>query len=228
LKFAEFGKTYFLIDENYLEKENFSVFITGDISLNNWNNSSKKLDLFHVKGICDAIFSLCGIEDYQFHNEDTEWLSPGFSVKVNEDIIASVGSVKKNKLGIFSIKQSVYFINFDWGKMLEHGAAEELEYSPVSKFPQVQRDLSMVLPASTSYQQITNEIKDLKLVQLLDWKLFDFYEGEKIGEGKKSLAVSFTFGNKEKTLTDKEIDKMMQQIIQVLEKNQNAIIRTNA
>lgn len=228
LKFAEFGKTYFLIDENYLEKENFSVFITGDISLNNWNNSSKKLDLFHVKGICDAIFSLCGIEDYQFHNEDTEWLSPGFSVKINEDIIASVGSVKKNKLGIFSIKQSVYFINFDWGKMLEHGAAEELEYSPVSKFPQVQRDLSMVLPASTSYQQITNEIKDLKLVQLLDWKLFDFYEGEKIGEGKKSLAVSFTFGNKEKTLTDKEIDKMMQQIIQVLEKNQNAIIRTNA
>lgn len=228
LKFAEFGKTYFLMKEGYVEKENFSLLITGDTSWSGWNKSSKKADIFYAKGICDAIFSIAGIADYQFHSEDDEWLSPGFSIKATEETVATVGSIRKNKLEIFSIKQPVFFINFDWEKILSLGANDKMEYAPVSKFPQVHRDLSMVLPKSCSYQQITNEIKNLKISQLKDWKLFDFYEGEKIGEEKKSLAISFTFGDREKTLTDKETDKMMQQIIHALEKNQNASIRTNA
>ncbi|MEP7079981.1 MAG: phenylalanine--tRNA ligase subunit beta [Ginsengibacter sp.] len=230
LKFAEFGKTYFHKDDNYIEKENFSLFITGDISMSNWNATSKKADLFYVKGICDAIFSICGIKEYQFNLNETgnEWLSTAITANIKEAQLAVCGKVRKNKLAIFSIKQPIYFINFDWEKILEYGATEKLEYLPVSKFPQVHRDLSMILSAETSYQLIADEIKNLKLPQLNDWNLFDFYEGEKIGKGKKSLAVSLTFIDKEKTLTDKEIDKMIQQVIEVLEKNQKAIVRKNA
>jgi phenylalanyl-tRNA synthetase beta chain len=104
----------------------------------------------------------------------------------------------------------------------------DLSYEPIIKFPQVQRDLAVVTDKSISYQQVENLVKSLHLSKLTHIQLFDVFENEKLGEDKKSLAFNFTFSDKEKTLTDTEIEALMDKIITMLQKEVNALIRSNA
>ncbi len=98
-------------------------------------------------------------------------------------------------------------------------------YSEVSRFPTVQRDLAMVVNKSVSYAEIEETINKQKLSRLADVRLFDKFESEKLGGDKKSLAINFTFSDDEKTLTDKEIDNMMNRIMQSLQTDLHAEIR---
>ena len=97
--------------------------------------------------------------------------------------------------------------------MLSSIKIREISFEPIPKFPQVQRDLSIIVDKSISYQSLEELVNTLKLSKLKEFKLFDVFENEKLGENKKSLAINFTFSDKEKTLTDEEIDGMMNKII---------------
>ncbi len=103
-----------------------------------------------------------------------------------------------------------------------------LSFSEIIKFPQVNRDLSLIVDKTISYQSVENSIISLSLSKLTGIKLFDVFESEKLAKGKKSFAITFTFLDKEKTLTDIEVDSMMKRIINILEKEINAEIRKNA
>ena len=129
---------------------------------------------------------------------------------------------------MFSIKQPVFFICIDWDKMISFTNKKEIAFDPITKFPPVQRDLSVVLDKQVTYQQVEELVKSLHLYSLENFQLFDVFENEKLGKDKKSLAFNFIFLDKEKTLTDKEIENMMNKIITVLENKLNAIIRRNA
>ena len=103
----------------------------------------------------------------------------------------------------------------------------EITFEPVSKFPQVQRDLSILADKDLTYREIEELVKSLHLKKLQNVQLFDVFENEKLGENKKSLAINFTFLDKEKTMTDEEIETMMNKIIFNLENKLNAVIRRN-
>ena len=224
----EFGKTYSQIKNEYTEKENLSLYFTGDQNGLGWNSPVKKMDVFFAKGVCESIFSLAGINNFQFEVSENKSLDESLIASVNKVPIAFMGSVRKSKLEVFSIKQPVFFLFIDWETLLSLTKNQDLSYEPVIKFPQVQRDLAIVIDKSISYQHVENLVKSLHLSKLTRIQLFDVFENEKLGRDKKSLAFNFTFSDKEKTLTDTEIESLMNKIIAMLQKEVNALIRSNA
>ncbi len=229
IQFFEFGKTYHVVEGKYEEKENLALYFTGNRNETNWNSPSQKTDIFVVKGIVEAIVSLTGINSYQFEASKNETLDQCLSVCVNKEKIAVAGSVKKSQLEIFSIKQPVFFLCMDWEKIvsISKGLAG-IDFEPIAKFPPVQRDLSIVTDKRVPYQEIENLVKSLHIPMLKNFHLFDVFENEKLGTDKKSLAFNFTFSDKEKTLTDKEVEHMMNKIMSALENQFHAEIRRNA
>ena len=129
------------------------------------------------------------------------------------------------KLKIFGIKQPVLYADMFWDELMATRKDKMFVYTEVSRFPPVQRDLALVLSKEISYNQLKKTITSLNIPQLQSIKLFDVFESEKLGIGKKSMAVNFTFMDKTKTLTDKEIDEMMGKLVEVCKKMLNTEIR---
>ena len=228
LLFLEFGKTYSKIRNDYTETENLALYFTGNKNDFNWNSPAQKIDIYFVKGICTSIFSLAGLNNFHFEVSKNKQLDDGITAFVNNENIAVAGSVNKEQLEQFSIKQPVFFACVNWQKIIALTGNQQISFEPISKFPAVHRDLSLVVEKRITYETVENLVHSLHLSKLLRVKLFDVFENEKLGENKKSFAISFTFLDKEKTLTDKEIDSMMNKIINVFETKINAEIRRNA
>lgn len=228
LLFFEFGKTYSIIENVYHEKQNLALYFSGNKNEPGWNSLPRKTDIYFVKGIAEAIFSLAGITDYQFENSNYETLDEGLNASLNGESIAVLGTVKRNVLESFSIKQPVFFICIDWEKLISFTKNQTIVFKPITKFPKVQRDLSIVVDKTIPFAVIENLVKSLQIKKLKNIQLFDVFENEKLGKDKKSFAINFTFLDKEKTLTDDEIEAMMNKIISSLENKLNALIRRNA
>jgi phenylalanyl-tRNA synthetase beta chain len=228
LLFLEFGKTYSMKDNKYEEKENLALYFTGHLNEGNWNSPAKKLDIYFVKGIAEAIFKLAGIKDFQFTISKNAQLDDCISGMANGLQLAIAGSVNHLQLEKFSIKQPVFFLCIDWEKLVSFSINQQITFEPIAKYPQVQRDLSLIIDKKINYQQIESLVKLLQLKKLTRISLFDVFESEKLGNNKRSLALSFTFSDNEKTLTDKEIDGMMNKIIELIESKLDAEIRRNA
>jgi phenylalanyl-tRNA synthetase beta chain len=228
LLFLEFGKTYSTTENGYTEVENLAIYCTGNQRQAGWNSPAKKVDIYYVKGICESVFSAAGLTAFQCQISEDHHLDESLSFSVNNQAIAVAGKVNHSTLERFSIKQPVFYLCINWNKLVELTSEEIIYFEPISKFPQVQRDLSIVVHKKLTYQSVADVVHNLHLKKLVDLELFDVFENEKLGENKKSFAISFTFLDEEKTLTDKEVEGFMNKIIYNLEKQLNAEIRRNA
>jgi len=204
------------------------LYFTGNRNEVNWNAPAKKTDIYFVKGICEAIFSLAGLKNYRIDKAAADSFDECLIAAVDRVPIAIAGRVVKKDLEMFSIKQPVFFLDIDLEKLISFTTKEEISFESIPKFPQVQRDLSILLDKKITYGEIENVVKSLQIKKLENLQLFDVFENEKLGANKKSLAINFTFIDKEKTLTDDEIESMMHKIISGLENKLNAVIRQNA
>jgi phenylalanyl-tRNA synthetase beta chain len=229
LLFFEFGKIYSAVEPGkYTESDGLALYFTGNKKNTNWKVAAEKTDIYFVKGVCNNIFSVAGLNDYRFAPGKKDELDDCFITTSNENIVAEAGSIKKATLEKFSIKQPVFYLYINWQQLISLVQKTEVSFIEIPKFPQVHRDLSIIVDKGITYQSLEDSVTSLNLARLVLVKLFDVFENEKLGENKKSLAISFLFSDKEKTLTDEETDEMMARIIHVMEKDWNAEIRRNA
>ncbi len=223
LRLFEFGKTYLQKDTGrYSEKEHLCIYITGPDHEDTWNAKGRSSSIYQAKGIASAVLALGGLPGARFEKAEG---SAVIGISHSKQKIATVGRVNKKQLQEFDIRQDVYFIDIHFETLLKLFERNRITYKEVSKYPAVTRDLAMIVDSSTTYEAIDAAIRKLKLPLLQDLRLFDVFESDKLGKGKKSLAVSFTFLNEEKTMTDKEIDATMNKLILGLEKELGAEIR---
>lgn len=221
LKLYEIGNVYFKDEKgNYKQTSKAAIWITGLESAASWQAKSKKTDIFYAKGLIESIFKICGITKFQYEFEQNTivW-------KRGKDILAKVEAVAPTKLKTFDIKQEVFYAEIDIQNLVDAAQSTVVKYKALPKFPAVKRDLAVVVNKTVTFQDIINVLNKQKFATLKSYDLFDVFESEKIGNDNKSLALSFTFLDAEKTLTDQEIDAMMQQLIKAYEKDLNAIIR---
>lgn len=226
LQFFEFGRTY----KNkgigkYQEQEHLCLYITGNTSENSWRVQPAKADIYFLKGITEKILQLTGI---QLENSElfvSEKLAEGINGFINGEIVLQTGIVSQKTLTAFNIKQPVFFADFNWEILARYMVENKIKYREIQKYPAMVRDLAVVVPATLQYAEVEKIIHKLHMPKLKVFNLFDVFENEKLGAGKKSMAVSFTFSDEEKTLTDKEIDTWMNKIISSLEKEIAAEIR---
>lgn len=228
LRLFEVGKAYSKDgDGKFIETEQICIVITGNVSDHTWKQKSIPADIYHLKGVLDSVFRISGIIPDSVKQVEVPKLDSHLVYYSGEKILAGAGEVKKNLLQKFGIKVPVFYAGINWTILSELVKKQSGKITEVSKFPSVQRDLAMIVPSQLQYQHLESTLKQLQLKSLKDVKLFDIFESEKLGAGKKSMAVNFTFLDEEKTLTDKEIDAWMNKIMLALEKDISAEIRKN-
>lgn len=226
LRLFEFGKAYSKQDEGkYSETEKLCLVITGNKNEDGWKQKSSPTDLYYLKGIIEKLLQLLGIKPDRAEALEVPKLSNHAVYTCNGQIVAGFGEVKKTVLEKFGIKQPVFFAGLNWQLLAEMAGQQAAKIKELPKYPAVQRDLAMVVLKELPWAAVDQAVQKLKLTKLRDIKLFDIFESEKLGTGKKSIAVNFTFLDEEKTLTDKEIDGWMSKIMDTLEKDLQAEIR---
>jgi phenylalanyl-tRNA synthetase beta chain len=226
LKFFEFGKTYSTPEAaKYEEQERLCLYITGNANEDNWKSKNNKTDFYIAKGTANAILNLLGLPISKFELFSNVKTEAGLRVSADNKVVAEICTVSKKVLDRFDIRQPVFFIDFDWQLLVQLFEENKNAVKEIPKYPAVQRDLSLVLSKQAKYEEVENAVKKIKLNKLQHINLFDIFESEKLGAGKKSMAVSFTFLDEEKTLTDKEIDVWMNKIIAAMETELGAEIR---
>ena len=228
LLFFEFGKIYDETEKGkYNETESLAIYFSGNKNENDWKDKAKKTGIYFAKGVCNTILRLAGLNNFKFSGGDNDLLDDFITANLNGISIAEMGSIKKSILEKFSIKQPVFYLYINWRQFVSLTKTTQIAFEEIPKFPHVERDLSIVVDKSTSYEKLEESVRTLRIVKLKGFKLFDVFESEKLGANKKSMAISFTFYDKEKTLTDAETDAMMNKIINSIEKNMSAEIRRN-
>jgi phenylalanyl-tRNA synthetase beta chain len=226
LLFFEFGKIYKReAAGQYNEQEHLLLLVTGETTSASWNKKAVQSDLYYLKGVVQSLLQLWGFSKAGYNEATHPKLQPALQLKMKDLELAIVGEVNKKALSIFDIKQPVWFADFNWTLVVNQLKQQQLVVKELPKLLPVQRDLAMVVAANTSYSQLEKMVEQTGIKRLQSMQLFDVFESEKLGVGKKSMAVNFTFLDEEKTLTDKEIDAMMQKIMGAMQKELNAEIR---
>ena len=224
LMLFEYGKTYFTeAVGKYVEDEHLCLYATGSDHEDAWQAKKSQHDFYRIKGLAMAVFALCGLDGIQFSKSE----QPGLVLDVfqNKLQLGRLMEVEQKKREGFDIKQPVFVLDIQFEKLLKAVSKNKTTYKEVNKFPVMQRDLAMVVSRNTTYESVENAVKKIKLNKLTNMRLFDVFESDKLGADKKSMAISFTFSDDEKTLTDKEVDAMVLKLIQGFENELAAEIR---
>ncbi|SEB50420.1 phenylalanyl-tRNA synthetase beta subunit [Tenacibaculum sp. MAR_2009_124] len=225
LKFFEFGKTYHNYEKGYQEDKHLTLFVTGNRIKESWKVSSEVSDFFYLKGVVTSLLSRLGINSLKTSPIKSDVFSEGIVLSLGKIKLVELGVVKRNILKNFSIKQEVLFTDFNWENVLKVISSKNTKVSDLPKFPSVKRDLALLIDNKVEFKEVYNLAFQSERKLLKDVDLFDVYEGEKLPEGKKSYAVSFILQDENKTLQDKQIDKIMQKLQQSFEKNLDAELR---
>ena len=226
LKLFDFGKTYNRQGSGkYYETEHLCMYITGNISETSWRDRQAKADFFYLKGVIVSLLKLLGVQPDGFELFNHKKLLNALQVRINGSVMIQLGDVRNSSLNRFDIKQPVFFADINWNALHVQAEHVQIKIEEVPKFPVVFRDLAIIVSREVKYDQAESVVKKLKLSHLAGVKLFDVFESEKLGEGKKSMAIAFTFLDKEKTLTDTETDGMINEIMAALERELGAEIR---
>lgn len=227
LKVYEFGKTYKKsgAEGKYLEAKHLGIFITGRKQEESWNTKKETVSFYTLKGIVIAVLERLGINDLKLTEINSDIFSSGLSFSKNKKTLVEFGAVNKSVLKLMDIKQEVFYADFNWDVLIEVVKQTKVMYTEVPKFPEVRRDLALLIDKTIKFEQLEQLAYQSEKNILKNVNLFDVYEGDKLPAGKKSYALSFTLQDDNATLTDKQIEKIMEKLMKTYQEKAGAEIR---
>ncbi len=234
LKLYEFGNCYYLKDtdsenplKKYDEEQHLALFITGNKTEENWISKEEATSFFSLKSYVENILEKLGFNLNQIESEEvsSDIFIEGLNYQYNKNQIVNFGILNNKILKTFDIDSKVYFAEFSWDTILKLSAKNNIRYTEIPKYPEVRRDLALLLDKEVRFAKIKELAFKAERKLLKKVSLFDVFEGEKLGTNKKSYAVSFILQDENKTLTDKQIDKITNNFIRIFEKELGAQIR---
>lgn len=224
LKLYEFGKVYSKKNGRYQEQEKLALYITGNLEAENWQHPVQAAGYHDLAQQIHNILQKTGIREVKKEAHTDQLFDYAAKLSVGNEELGKAGKVKSALLKDFGIKQEIFFAELDTS-LLFRFAKPKLVIQEVAKFPEVKRDLSLVLDAPVIFDEIRNLILDTEKRLIKSIGVFDVYEGENIPKGKKAYALSFTLQDEHKTLTEDEIETTMQRLIKAFEEKLGAVIR---
>ena len=218
----ELGKAFQKKGDEYTETQKLAALMTGDYYT---GIEKRKVDFYVIKGVAEEILDYLGYSGrYSFvrdNNKIADQMHPGQSaiISVNNDVVGFIGKVHPKVE-----TEDVFILEIDLDKLLAKKVGK-MKYKEISKFPNIKKDLSIVVDKKISAQEIGMKIKKAAGSLLESQEVFDVYTGKGIDEDKRSISFSLTFGKQDRTLTDEEINEVMNKIIAGLEKDIKAELR---
>lgn len=212
LKFFEYGKTYHNYGDNKEELKHLTLFLTGNKTSESWNNPQTPSDFFYLKGTITATLERLGITRFNTKPFKNDVFSEGLLLEQGKTKLVEFGLVKNSILKHFGISQTVVYADFNWDAIIEIAKRNTISYKAIPKYPEVRRDFALLLDDKVLFEDIHTISKQTEKQLLKSVNLFDVYQGKNLPNGKKSYAVGFTFQDENKTLTDKQVDKIMSKL----------------
>ncbi len=205
----------------YLEMPVLGIWATGAHGTSSWKGAAPESDFYRLKGVVETLLS------HFLDGALIQWTvtENGVTGKTGGKKLAEIAPVAPDRLEIFGIKEAVFFASVSTELLFEEARAQEVVFKEIPKLPSIERDLSLVLPAAVTYAQVEAETQKAALPALQRFNLFDVFESEKLGAGKKALALRFVFQPAGVMPTDVEIDGWMQKLTTGYQKALGAVIR---
>lgn len=227
IRLFEFGKTYRMKGEGIAEHAHLSLLLAGNRAPESWiEKPQRSVDFYTLKTFVVNILARLGANAYQESPVDNAAFAYGVRYQRGERILAELGKVAGPTAQAMGLKSEVFFADIRWDALMDAVAKQKINYREVGKFPSVRRDLALIVENSVKFSDIAAIAGKAGKGLLKDVNLFDVYENEQaVGKGKKSCAVSFLFEDAAKTLQDKDVEKIMDQLIREYETKLGALIR---
>ena len=209
LRLFEFGNTYHKYESGYQEDKHLALAFTGNRSNDHWAVDNRPSEFFYLKGMVKALLERLGINNLKVAKVKNDLICEGITLQSDKAKLVEFGVVDPAVCKKFGIKQEVLFADFQWDAVLEKMGTGRVQIEELSKFPEVKRDLALLLDKEVEFKDLYDYAfkTERKLLKQMD--LFDVYLGDKLPDGKKSYALSFVLQDESKTLNDKQIDKVM-------------------
>ncbi len=223
LKFFEFGKIYWKDDTGYHEQERLALYISGNLESENWQSKSRKVTYFDLAQQVTNILQKSNLQAEQRKIDDSLF-DYGMTLTEGKKRIGAMGKVKSAITKDFGLKQEIFYADLD-AALLFNAANPKLVIEEVPKYPEVRRDLSLVLDRQVTFAEIKDLVLATEKKLIKELIAFDVYEGKNIPEGKKAYALGFVLLDATKTLTDEEIDNTMNKLMSAFEQKMGALIR---
>ena len=224
LKLFEFDKIYKRENKSFVETKKIGIYVTGLLKEEHFNSKPKKTQFFDLLNLTNKILLIAGIHNYSIKENKSRSLTNSFEIIHMGKSICKIGNVNQALSSSFEINQEVYFCEIDWKNYL-NSFNEKFSFDHISKFPEVKRDLSLVLPNDRKFSEISNIIDKNRRNIIQSYSLYDIYEGENIGKNKVAYALRFVLQDINKTLDEKTINGAMENLIGKFEKILGAEIR---
>ncbi|MBP5259886.1 MAG: phenylalanine--tRNA ligase subunit beta [Paludibacteraceae bacterium] len=237
LKFYEFGACYHYHAENrnvekplkaYSEENHLALWMCGNTHEQSWTDAERKVNFFDLKGYVTSLLTRLGIPSGKYVSKPYQADIYRQAIRLETyqgKVLATIGIVSDQLLRDFDIDTEVFYADLEWKAVLQTVGNHKMLFSDIAKFPEVKRDLALLLDQDITFEQVEKTAYEVERKLLKKVVLFDVYEGKNLEPGKKSYAVSFTLQDANKTLDDRQIDSIMQRLIQAYEQKLGAKIR---
>ena len=212
----------------YEERAMVSMIVTGNDRAASWNVPSRPSDFFTLKNAAERMLKRFGLDlnSAVFETCDSDLYSEAVCCKFNgSQRLLEMGVVSRKIRNQFDIKNEVYYLEMNFDTLVKLIRNHSVTVSELSKFPEVKRDLALLVDKAVTFSQLRHIAYSTEKKLLKNVTLFDVYEGDKLPEGKKSYALSFTLEDTTNTLTDQVIDRTMNNLLQAFEKQTGAQLR---
>jgi len=224
LKLYEFSKTYGRKNSQSIEKNNLCLLRVGNTQEASWMDKTTPVTFHHLSGDIENLFQKSGNPSPKLIPTTSTLFEYGIDLYLHDKLIGHIGKLASKITQYFDIKSTVFYAEVDWSYLVKN-AQNIVSFQKISKYPEVRRDLSLVIKKTVSYDEIKQIAQSTENKLLSKINVFSIYEGDKIGSENKAYAIAFYLQDQEKTLNDKKIDKIMSKLMYRFENELNAIIR---
>ncbi len=213
LKLYEFGNTYRKTSDGYQEANRLALWQSGQQQEESWKLNQQPTDFYYLKAEVENILRSMGFSEWKESDSDKEVFDFALDISINKKTVVTLGKLKSGVCKLAEVKQEVFYADMDWDYLAKKAKKNKISFSDLPRFPEVRRDLALLLDKKVSYRELKNTAENSEKKLLKRVNLFDVYEGKNLPEGKKSYAMSFILRDDEKTLNDKQVDKVMEKIL---------------
>lgn len=192
-----------------------------------WNQDKSAVDFFDVKGLLESLFGLLSLPEVTYSVEGVDcFYHPGKSARIycSNELLGSLGEIHPDVQERYGLDQPLYYFELDFEKLVHH-SGEAKRVTPPPRFPDVQRDIALLIPAECPAAEIVNTVSGFRVKELENTEIFDYYTGVHVPEGKKSIAVRLTYRGSDRTLTDDEVNRIHGKVVESLTKKLDVSIR---
>ncbi len=213
LKLYEFGNVYGKKEGKFIEEKRLSLSLCGPVFESFWGQKEETDPFFYFKGLLSDLFITLGYFQLEFKALDSPQFDMAFALVHHKQVYGSFGLIASELNNQFGIDQDVDVAELNWDKLTQNAFSKNIKFEEVAKFPSVRRDFALLVDEKITFKELEMVAFKTERKILTSVTLFDVYEGKNLPQGKKSYGINFNFQDKNKTLTDKQVDKIMEKLL---------------